>query len=484
MGVVGALLASVVAVAWVMGGAALFSGPPDWTAYRDLRRVLPAWKERRGPVRRVVDVVCLVPDRRTFLAALSTWDREHFFPILIEDDRYTPKFLRAFRPGRVLRYPRVAPPRDPSATWEEVVLAVGRTWQEGGRTSRIRGDAPPPRRLGACPPGVVVGSPGPLLAGAAALAAGRFQPLVRWEPSLGYLDRPGYDAARKLATELEGCISRVVPRYREMGDDCDFLTMATDYPYRYQHRGDQAFDDLLARVEGERRWGYAGRLVGTEAAVVYQAMCSLFLQPPSTLLFNGYTDFDQPGEVEPASWGSYSQRTAARVLSNRMTTTLRDGLQADLTGWKAAFGRENPHGLVFINSSGGPDWFNLRGARGKTDDVPESVPAVIYKIHSFSAASPHDPATLAGRWLRNGAYIYFGSMNEPYLPAFRTPTLVASMIGEGVPFAAAMRRADALERDTPWRLVYLGDPLYRLETRTGERLRTWNPIAEWSAGDY
>lgn len=480
VGVVGALLASMAAVGWVMGGAALFAGPPDWTAYRDIRRVLPAWKERSGPVRRVVDVVCLVPDLPTYVAALSTWDRKHYFPILIEDDWYAPRFLRAFRPARVVRYPRVAPPVDSAGNWEAAVLAVGRTWQEGARTFGVRGDAPPPRRLGACPPGVVVASSSsPLLAGAAALAAGRFQPLVRWEPSLRYADRPGYDDARKLANELEERVAAVVPRYRELGDDCDFLTLAADYPYRYQNRGDQAFDDLLARVDAQRRWGYAGRLVGSEAAAVYQAMCSLFLQPRSALFFNGYTDFDQPGELEPASWGSYSQRTASRVLSERMTTTLQDGLQADLPGWKAAFGKENPHGLVFINSSGGTDWFNLRGERGKTDDVPESVPAVVYKIHSFSAASPHDPKTLAGRWLQNGAYIYFGAMNEPYLRAFRTPTLVSTMLAEGVPFAAAMRRADALERDTPWRLVYLGDPLYRLETRTGERLRSWKPIERW-----
>lgn len=463
-----------------MGGGTLFSGPPDWTAYRDVRRASPAWKERRGPQRRVVDVVCLVPDVPTFLAALSTWDREYFFPILIEDERHTPRFLKAFRPARVVRYPRRTPGAAPEVAWETTVRAVGSTWQRGERTDAVRGDQPPPRRLGACPPGAVVSAPtSPLLAGAAALAAGRFQPLVRWEPDSGYAAKPRLAAAKKLAAELEERVARTLPRYRELGDDCDFLTLATDYPYRYEHQGDLAFDDLVARTPEGARWGYVGRLTGSASAAVYQAMCSLFLQPERVLLFNGYTDFDQPGELEPGSWGAYSLRTAARMWRSGREVTLRDGLQADLSGWKEVFAGGNRFDLLFVNSSGGTDWFNVRGARGRTEDVPEGGPAIVYKIHSFSAAAPEDPETLAGRWLANGAYIYFGSMHEPYLQSFRTPTLVSAMMLDGVPFAAAMRRADALERDTPWRLVYLGDPLYHLREEKPSRLRQWEPVSRW-----
>ena len=42
-------------------------------------------------------------------------------------------------------------------------------------------------------------------------------------------------------------------------------------------------------------------------------------------------------------------------------------------------------------------------------------------IHSFSAADPPDPSTIAGRWLANGAFLYFGSMNEPFLDAVPDP---------------------------------------------------------------
>ena len=84
-------------------------------------------------------------------------------------------------------------------------------------------------------------------------------------------------------------------------------------------------------------------------------------------------------------------------------------------------------------------------------------------IHSFSAADPNDPATIAGRWLANGAFVYFGSMNEPFLQSFRPPALVAALIAEGVPLGAAIRRSPPEPFGQPWRLVYLGDPLYRLQ---------------------
>ena len=55
--------------------------------------------------RRVVDAVCLVPNRETFLEALAAWDEQSFFPILIDDPETTLKFIAAFRPRRVIRYP-------------------------------------------------------------------------------------------------------------------------------------------------------------------------------------------------------------------------------------------------------------------------------------------------------------------------------------------------------------------------------------------
>jgi hypothetical protein len=83
-------------------------------------------------------------------------------------------------------------------------------------------------------------------------------------------------------------------------------------------------------------------------------------------------------------------------------------------------------------------------------------------IHSHSAEDPADPRTIAGRWLLQGAFVYFGSVNEPFLAAFRKPGLVADLAAEGVPLSAALRQGEAEPLGRPWRLIFLGDPLYRL----------------------
>jgi hypothetical protein len=83
-------------------------------------------------------------------------------------------------------------------------------------------------------------------------------------------------------------------------------------------------------------------------------------------------------------------------------------------------------------------------------------------IHSFSAADPADPGTIGGRWLTQGAFVYFGSVYEPYLQAFRKPGLVADLVVRGVPLSAALRQGESEPLGRPWRLVFLGDPLFRI----------------------
>ena len=106
------------------------------------------------------------------------------------------------------------------------------------------------------------------------------------------------------------------------------------------------------------------------------------------------------------------------------------------------------------------------GGYGLVGDVPQTEPAAVLMIHSFSAADPSDPNTVAGRWLANGAFVFFGSMHEPYLAAFRTPELVATLIEAGMPLVAAMRQSPYEPRGEPWKLVYLGDPLFQVKSGT------------------
>jgi hypothetical protein len=143
----------------------------------------------------------------------------------------------------------------------------------------------------------------------------------------------------------------------------------------------------------------------------------------------------------------------------------------------------NRSSLVLINSSGGSREYKLgRSQTGWTWDVPLTEPAIVYKVHSFSAAKPTDPNTIAGRWLANGAFLYFGSAHEPYLQSFRTPELLVDLLVRRLPLGAAVRM---LPEELPpfgncWRLAYLGDPLFRFDPNPpAPRLDRWAPLAEW-----
>lgn len=437
-----------------------------------LKQANSVWSKRRGPKRQVVNVVCLVEDLPGFLQAIELWDDSTFFPILFDDGDFSRTFIRAFAPARVFKIPKAKRAiGDKEAIWKASLAAVGRSWSNGKNSKPPAGDQMP-RSLGETPPGVVVSHPeSGALAGAIALAAGRFQAMARWETKERFGDVVADDRAELLATELERAIARVAPRHEGWGDDCDFATLAGDYPYRYEARekkayqaGIAAFDDLVGRGRnGSRdRWAYTGRLLGDPAASAYRAMCALFLQPRSALCFNGYPEQD-PGYVPFNNMSG-----AAHALDPLARTTVRSGTkQSDLPAWHSIFSPRNRFGLVFITSHGGPSVFNILGDAGRAPDVPATDPTIVFMIHSFSAAEPLNPETVAGRWLDNGAYIYFGSLNEPYLESFRAPTLVADLISEGLPLGAVgrMSREEAGPYEPfarPWRLHYLGDPLYRV----------------------
>ena len=475
-----------------------------------LRQAALTWRRATGPHRMVIDQVCLVADVPTFFEAIAAWDERHYFPILIDEPAWTLPFLRAFRPARVVRYvgrgrgndpalrsaQGLRSPADRQAWWQAALEAVARAWSSPFRPdSELPTGGAPPRWLGATPPGLVLAAPdSPMLAGAVALAAGRFQPLVRWESGSWSSDAPGgpghvfhygdvltFAQAWSFARRVEGRVAAAVARYDQLGDDCDFLTIAGDWPYRYQDeaawrsdRGLLALDDLIGRVldaqpsaralsAARRRWAYAGRLLGDPAASVARAMGSLFLQPGSALLWDTYR--------RTVAGSDYALGPAADRLSQSAVVPgavlYRAGARADLLSWHHAVDPRNRFGLVWINSVGGPNQFAIVGGPGRPADVPGGWPAAVVMNHSFSAADPADPRTIAGRWLDQGAFVYYGSVYEPYLVAFRAPCLVAELIATQVPLVAALRQGEFEWFGRPWRLLYLGDPLYRLPVGRG-----------------
>ena len=444
-----------------------------------IRMASASWELRAGPQRQVVDQVCLVPDVATFLEAVATWDDSHFYPILIDDVESSFRFIRAFRPARIVRYPKVVAPVGEGMTWQRALAAVAGSWtsEDDPAALGLAGDAVP-SRLGATPPGVVFSAPtAPMLAGAVALAAGRFQPLIRVESRKRFGDLLSPEEFAAFDRELAAKVSDRIPDHARLADGCDFLTLAGDYPYRYRGiQGPMAVDDAIGRLNGPGpRWAFAGRMLGDPASSVYRAMCSLFLQPESAAMFNGYDEVAQP-------WSAYSMRSAALRLSGVMPTAHYSGDDlGSVDGWHELFQAGNLAGLLLINSSGSPTSFNLRRGPGGTPDVPRGVPAAVFMIHSYSAVDPNDPTTIAGRWLANGAFIYYGSMEEPFLNAFRPPRLLGELLGEHLPMVVAARATPAEPFGTPWRLVYLGDPLYRLRPRgtTPLRLLSWSRTDGW-----
>ncbi len=341
------------------------------------QRAILTWRQSSGPHRFVIDQVCLVPDVPSFFEAISTWDERHFFPILIDEPAWTLPFLRAFRPERVVRYAaredgraaelsRLRSPRSPAdrlALWQAAIDAVARAWSEPSpKDGKFPPGGAPPRGLGAIPPGLVLSAPdSPMLAGAVGLAAGRFQAMVRLEPAMWSLNEPD-DMGRvyrfgdvltlaqawRFAQRIEGRVASVAPHYDQLGDDCDFLTIAGDWPYRYDNdaergpaRGILALDDLVGRdLQGKpdaqglnasrRRWAYAGRLLGDPAASVARAMGALFLQPSAALLWDTYN--------AELPWSAYSVVPAADPLGRSLGSSEVFLRRVPARTWRAGTG--------------------------------------------------------------------------------------------------------------------------------------------------
>lgn len=420
------------------------------------------WRKMAADSRRkVADVVCLVPDRETFLEAIASWDDKTFFPVLIDDPELNLKFISAFRPRRVVRFPGKSEPVPNDKIWSVALTSALRgilPAQEKPRgliPGNILWFQQPPRS-----PGIVLARAGDDAIAAAALAAGRKQGLALWPEDKTWSDVLSIDDASLRARAAEVIMTDIKANADKLGDDVDFITLMGDLPYRYNTpQGVNCLDDLLGRnLQDQKapRWAYTGRIRGSLRQQIYAVMCGLFLQPSNAILFNGY------GPTDPKSKG-YPLSTATSRLDS---FGLRSELTSDgtLAAWRKRFFPSNAAGLVFVNSSGEPTAFNLQGSTGTTWDVPWSVPTRIHIIHSFSAADASDPYTIAGRWLANGAYGYFGSVNEPYLQSFRSAGLITDCLLRGLPWAASVRQNPGRELfGQPWRLMVFGDPLMTVE---------------------
>ncbi|MEM9155768.1 MAG: hypothetical protein AAGB13_12165 [Cyanobacteria bacterium P01_F01_bin.33] len=395
-----------------------------------------------------VDRVVLVPDEATFLAAIQQWSLAGRWPILINDDRYTPLFLQRFQPAEVVRLPAVGTPLPAGENLREAMQnAIAPAWN----SPDARSLSAVWRRLNWTPPGVVfTWERDTAWPAAVALAADRGQPLKFLEGDFG---SPNSDLTDALIwNQLNGGVEQGVEEtgyaYSGQGDAIDTVTVVRDLPVRYNN---QATTDLLARHPTQKRWAVTGWLFGSSQRALYQAMCAIFLPTESVLLYNSYA-----AEKEP--WITYSTDDAAEFFqAGGLSVRHVKPPEAKRSTW---LGLNEPtpfpFDLMLMSSRGPRHIFRVGQGNAALDDIPTlATPTAIHLIHSGSAAAPGDPNTVAGRWLDNGAYAYIGSVREPYLTAFIPPNVMTARLLRGTPFLMAARHYN-LE---PWRITTIGDPL-------------------------
>ena len=445
---------------------------PPWPARLGMRAVT---LQQRVPVQ---DRVVLVPDEATFLAEIAKWSPAGRWPVLIEDPVYAPMFLRAFAPKQVVRCTeRAKPPADGAAVRQAVDGAVTRAFGgDPAQTSPLQAM----QAGGFAPLGLAAYSTDdPALVAAVALAAGRGLVPVAIEGNFGapndQLDAAAFASLDKAV--FDAFASTQLP-FGEMGDALDALVLCRNVAHSTAldpatskvpsvqgmppiKPGDPfALTDALCRTPAGDRYAVCGAIHGPAARCAYSAMSSLFLQRRVIWAIDSYESANE-------MFRRFGVDGLDTGLSNAgFAAMMRSGEQARLAAWRELAAKGFDCDMLFVNSSGNADFFDL-GTPGQTPpsscaapgDVPVLTrPLALSLVHSFSLQQPADRETVGGRWIDDGVYAYAGSVHEPYLFAFVPPAELLQELANGVPFGVAARIWQGPFASS-WRIALLGDPL-------------------------
>jgi hypothetical protein len=417
-------------------------------------------------------IVVLVPDGGSYLAALSAWRATTRFPVLIDDGTLlaredAARFIRAFKPEKVVRWTGSVPlgpsREDKRGAIEHAIMESWGAMLPGERAATpiaTMGDAIARwQKLGVVPPGVIVADPDDeAWPAAAALSIGRMEPIV-W--IAGVRDLNGaLDSSAFVSLEQQvraGAAATGIP-YEGVGAGIDAITLCTHTPARTNLGQERIFatTDLLGRSspgdlpEKGARWAWTGQICGNQTQSAYISMCSLFLGTSDAWLFDGYPNTKPWNEWDMTSAGAELRKAGlTRVI-------VEDTPRQSAHTWRLSTAFGITAGFVGVTTKGMPEEFDLEPGQCRPGDVPMlGVPAMVYFVHSFSAASPGARNTIAARWLERGAYAYLGSVQEPFLQAFPPTPKVADRLTATYPFAAAVR----FDEGPAWRLATFGDPL-------------------------
>jgi hypothetical protein len=460
----------------------------------------------------VIPTLVIVPDEASFVQAIRGWRTKDVgirYPILIDDMTWSSRmriaqFVRAFKPRRIVRWKASGAeanlPPDPAECQGRLETIVANVW---GATS-AGGLKKVWEERGFVPPGAVVCSlKDPAWTAGVALAAFHGEPIV-WvdlpdspDPT-GYLIPAQVDA---LSEQVAKGLEATGWKWNKLGDDIDAITLCATTPSRVwlgpgDSLGEQqgwataidtrtsrkflSLTDMLGRTGKPppkpdptaippaepvkplppARWAWCGQIVGSSSRAAYDAMCAAFLLPERAWLFDGYE--------ATGRWNEFDMTRAASALERIGIASLLDDAPSGkgIAEFRARAAGQRPGapdagmgvdaGLIAINTKGNPDFFDLSPGQGKPVDAPIlHRPAMLYLVHSFSAAAPTSRQTVGGVWLDRGVYAYLGSVEEPFLQGFvPTPNVMARLAG-GMIWGAAVR----LDNFEAWKLAVFGDPL-------------------------
>jgi hypothetical protein len=420
---------------------------------------------------RVIPTIVLVSDAESYLAALAAWTPTRRFPILIDDGSARSaediaRFARAFQPESIVTWSSNpdAPPLDGGVSdladfsvfeLGELRGVVARAWGQPAGASDAELIAHW-KSLRATPPGVVVVRAGdPAWTAGVALAAARGQPIVQADVAGGVDAIWSRQQADDFCSRLEAATDALTLSWRALGDDIDAVTLACNTPAKVLKAGSEslATTDRVGRLSGgvelPQRWAWAGQVHGDAREANWRAMCALFMTHTKGWLFDGYPD--------KAPWNTYDCTKAGDAMKQiGMQAEVLDTPKQSAADWRARAVRPVDADLLFVNTKGNADSFDLEPGQCKAADVPIlSRPAALHIVHSWSAFVPGNRDLLSGRWMERGVYFYVGSVNEPYLSAFlQTPVVVARMCS-GAPWGSAVR----IDNGPWWKIAVFGDPL-------------------------
>jgi len=437
-----------------------------------------------------MDRVVLVPDEATYLDEISRWSLNAQWPVLIEDERWAPLFVRGFKPAQVLRRTDRAPalPGGVPARRAAIEAAITRVWSG---EQRKESPAAAYASVGLVPAGLVVTSTeDSAWMAAVALAAGRGQLIAYIDSNLGQpSDTMNSSQFERFNNAITDLFRATKYKFATMGDQLDTCTICRTMAVkctpnlpanlRFNAPGAPptnpddpvAMTDALCRNTNGARYAICGVIWGDAARSAYTAMCSLFLQRSDFTFVSAY---GETGKLSPFAVASIQERLDPAGYKMRVMI----GSSAKLRAWQLWGMGGIATDALFVNSSGDNLTFHL-GVPGETPvedqgvvvDIPRLArPLALHMVHSFSFMTPGDSESLGHRWLDQGVYAYVGSVWEPFMSAFVPPRAVMERLASMVPFLVAARHWDG-PFAVPWRVSTYGDPLM-LAPPPAEPIRT------------